>query len=207
MNNQLEKILPLIEQIYDAALQPEIWPAFGEQLCQVVPSTDFNIHSINTTSSKANLAFSTTPTTAIQLFYAKYDALNPYTQRSVHLLKTGSLLRSHEICPPAEFEQTEFYRDFFSMLNLFHVLNMTVLLEDELTSGIALARSKEMGIYTDEEAEVLRILLPHLQRAFRIGNLLADLQLEREMLSRTLDKLPQGALVINQLGYPTAVLL
>ena len=60
MNHQLEKILPLIEQIYDAALQPEIWPAFGEKLCQVVPSTDFNISSINTATSKTNVAFTTT---------------------------------------------------------------------------------------------------------------------------------------------------
>lgn len=200
MDNRLEQILPLIEQIYDAALQPEIWPVFGEQLCQVVPSTDFNIHSINTTNNKGNLAVSLTPPAAMQLYFAKYHHINPL-MRNPYGYITGSLFRSHEICPPEEFEQTGFYRGFFSTLNLFHVLNLTVLLEDDLASSISVSRSKEMGIYTDAEAAIFRALLPHLQRAFRIGNLLADLQIERDMLSQTLDKVPQGALVINQLGY------
>ena len=202
MNNQLETTLSLIGLIYDAALQPELWPTFAKQLCEAVHSEDFNIHSVNTMSGKTNLAFTTTPPEAMQRYFTTYHDLNPYSQRSFHLLKTGSLFRSHEDCPPEEFEQTEFYRDYFRELNLFHAIAMTVWHEADLASNVSLARSRERGIYTDEEADLLRILLPHLQRSFRIGNMLADLQLERDMLSKTLDKLPQGALVINELGYP-----
>ncbi len=202
MNNRLEPTLSLIGQIYDAALQPELWPAFATQFCQVVPSDDFNIHSTNTLTGKQNLAYTTAPPEAMQRYFTTYHALNPYTQRSFHLLKTGSLFRSHEFCPPEEFEQTEFYRDYFRELNLFHALVMSVWHEADLASSVGMARSRERGIYTAEEAELMRTLLPHLQRAFRIGNMLADLTLERDMLSKTLDKLPQGALVINEIGYP-----
>lgn len=100
------------------------------------------------------------------------------------------LQQQHLICPPEEFEQTEFYQGYVRPLNLFHALVLTILLEDGLAATIGLARSKEMGIYTNEEAFILEALLPHLQRAFRIGNLLADLTLERDRLSQTLDKLP-----------------
>lgn len=184
---RFEDILQLIDRIYDAVLDPELWPAFAEHLCKVVPSTDLNINSIDIEDGKANLAFSMTPPEVMQHYLENYHAINPYLQSSYREMKTGAMFRSHEVCPPDEFEQTEFYKDFFSKLNLFHAMHMSVLLEDGLVSGISVARTKEMGTYTDAEADVFRILLPHLQRAFRIGDLLADMKLE---LNKALDRLP-----------------
>ena len=162
MNNQLETTLSLIGQIYDAALQPEIWPAFAARLCQIIPSTDFNIHAFNTATNKTNVAYRLLPDESLHLYLSKYESLNPYHQRSIHLFQTGVLFRSHQFCPPEEFEQTEFYQDYFRPLNLFHAMNLVVLLEDNLAASVSMARSKGLGIYTDEEAELLQSLLPHL---------------------------------------------
>ena len=47
MKTDTTTILRLVELIYDAALQPELWPDFAGQLIQVIPSTDSNKYTGN----------------------------------------------------------------------------------------------------------------------------------------------------------------
>ena len=86
------------------------------------------------------------------------------------------------------------------VIGLYHAIHLTVLREDNIVSGLAVARPKKAGCYSPAEGYWLRLLFPHLQRAFRIGRLLAQLQLDRELLSKAMNRLPQGALVVNAAG-------
>jgi DNA-binding CsgD family transcriptional regulator len=201
MKTDTTKILQLIELIYDAAMQPEIWPGFARKLCQMIPSTDSNITSVDLFTGRLNVSFSLTLPEALQIYFERYHQINPYFQRDFPHMQTGRIFRSHEACPPEEFEKTEFYQGFFRHLNLFHSLNVVALKEGDLLGNLTLARPKEMGIYTDEEKHLLGVLLPHLQRAFRISHLLDGLRLEREVMSQILDKVPQGALIVSRTGH------
>lgn len=199
-NADYERVLHLIGLIYDAATQTELWPKFFMQLCEVIPSTNGNIHTIDTVTGRGIVSFTRTPPEMMQLYFERYHEINPHLQRDFPLMRTGFIRRSQETMSPEEFEQTEFYQGFFRRLNLFHLLNATILKESNIAGNISLARSKEMGMYTDEEAHLLSLLVPHLQRAFRIGHLLDGLRLERDMLRQALDQLPQGALIVNRTG-------
>ncbi len=201
MKTNPTKILRLIELIYDAAMQPEIWPGFAGELCQVIPSTDANIFVADVAAGRASFSFTMIPPEAVQRYVERYHQINPYYQRAMPNVRTGLIARSQEICSPEEFEQTEFYRDYFRLLNLFHVINVTVLHEGDISGHLSLSRAKDVGIYTDEDVRLLSVLLPHLQRAFRISQLLDGLRLERAMMSQVLDKLPQGALIVNRAGH------
>lgn len=198
-------LLPLIELIYDAALNPEVWPEFGHALCRVVPSTDFNIHAVDLFTNKAHVAYTQQPPETMQLYFEKYHAINPLITRTQGQTWTGQILRSHYICPPEEFETTDYYQQFFQHLNLFHAINAMVLSEQEITGNLSLARSREMGIYTDAEAAAITLLMPHLQRAFRIGRLLDGLRAEREVLRETLSRAPHGVLALGATGRPILI--
>ncbi len=200
-NANYERVLHLIGLIYDAATQPDQWPEFARNLCQVIPSTDSNIQSTDLVADRTHIAFTMASPEAIQLYFARYHHLNPLWHRDVPFMQTGRIFKSHETCPPEEFEQTEFYQGFFRPMNIFHALSVNVLKEGDITGNLTLARSKEMGIYTDEEAHLLSLLVPHLQRAFRIGQILEGFRLEREMLNQALSKLPQGAIIVSRTGH------
>lgn len=199
-NADYDRVLHLTGLIYDAATQPDLWPAFAKKLCQLIPSTDSNIAAVDLIRDRVQVAFSMSPPEFLHLYFTRYHDVNPYWHRDLPYMQTGRIFKSHETCPPEEFEQTEFYRDFFSKQNLFHMLNVNVLKEANITGNLSLLRGKEMGIYTDDEAHLLSLLVPHLQRAFRIGQLLEGLRVEREMLSQTLAKLPQGAIIVSRAG-------
>lgn len=199
-NADYERVLHLVGLIYDAATEPDLWPVFVKGLCQVIPSTESNMHVTDVTTGRAHVSLITLPPEAVQLYFERYHQINPYFLRDLPYMQTGRIFKSHETCPPEEFEQTEFYQGWFRRLNLFHCLNVTVLKEEDVAGNFSLARAKEMGIYTDEEAHLLSLLVPHLQRAFRISHLLDGLRLERKILQQALDQLPQGALIVSRSG-------
>lgn len=195
-----DRLLHLIGLIYDAAIQPSLWPDFMAQLCQVIPSTSSNVHAVEVTTGVVRLTYWDLAPETQRLYFERYHHLNLYYTRDLPLMRTGLVRRSHETCPPEEAEQTEFYQEFLRPLDLFHLLNVCVLKEGDIAGNLSLARSKAMGMYTDEEAHLLGLLVPHLQRAFRISHLLEGLKLERDLLRQTLDQLPQGALIVNRTG-------
>jgi DNA-binding CsgD family transcriptional regulator len=198
MKTDALKIMQLIELIYDAAMQPEIWPDFAGELCQVIPSTDSNIYYRDVITGRTGYSFSRIPLEFLQLYFERFHHINPYFLRDAPQVKTGRIARSHELIAPDEFEQTVFYQEYFRQLNLFHIVNVAVLQEGDISGHLSLARAKDVGMYTDEDAYLLSVLLPHLQRAFRIGQLLDGLRTERAMMSSMLDKLPQGAVIVNR---------
>jgi DNA-binding CsgD family transcriptional regulator len=136
-----------------------------------------------------------------QAYFEHYHEVNPYFQRAVRYERAGFIGRSRLVCAPNEFDEMEFHQDFFRSLDLFHACRMTALSEGGFTANLDLARPKKMGIFTDEEEQLMRFLMPHLQRAFRITNLISDLSDENKFLAVALDKLPQGVIVVSRNGH------
>ena len=68
------------------------------------------------------------------------------------------------------------------------------------STDIGLACQKQMGIYEEEEP-LLRFIAPHLQRAFRIINIISELRDKNKVLADALDKLPQGVVIVSSAGY------
>lgn len=200
MNIDAERLLPLIELIYDAALQPKQWHVFTDALCPLLSSRNCNFHAVDVTTNRLQFIHNTIPAFLVQLYLKKFHPRNPFFTLAGPLAQPGVVLLSHEVMPSAEFEKTEFHR-YMRIIGLYHAIHLTVLREDNIISGLALARPKKGGAYTEVEARPLRLLYPHLQRAFRIGRMLGQLQQERELLSQTLNRLPQGAVVVNASGH------
>ncbi len=199
MQTGTEQILPLVELIYDAAVQPKQWRPFTDALCALMHSRNCNFHAIDINTGKLQFIHNTIPKILVQLYLKQFHPKNPFYPRALPLAYPGTVLLSHEIIPPAEFERTDF-RKYMRVIGLYHAIHLTVLREDNIVSGLAVARPKKAGCYSPEEGYWLRLLFPHLQRAFRIGRLLAQLQLDRELLSKAMNRLPQGAVIVNAAG-------
>lgn len=200
MKIDAERLLPLVELIYDAALQPKQWRAFTDALCPLLNSRNCNFHAMDVTTNRLQFIHSTIPVFLLQLYHKQFHAQHSLFKEIAPLAQPGVILLSHEVLPSAVFERTVLYQ-YLRILGLYHAMHLTVLREDNIVSGLALARPKKGGEYTSVEAEAMRLLYPHLQRAFRIARMLTQLKTERELLSQTLNRLPQGAIVVNATGH------
>ena len=199
MQDNADHILSLVELIYDAAVEPKQWRSFTDALCALMHSRNCNFHAIDINNGRLQFIHHTIPAILVQLYLKKFHPKNPFYPRALPLAHPGAVLLSHEIIPPDEFEKTEFHK-YMRIIGLYHSIHLTVLREGNLVSGLAVARPKKEGFYSPEEGYWLKLLFPHLQRAFRIGRLLAQLQLDRELLSKAMNRLPQGAVVVNAAG-------
>lgn len=155
---------------------------------------------MDVSTNRLQFIHNTIPAIFVQLYLKKFHPKNPFFKLAGHRAIPGVVLFSHELLPPGEFEKTDFHK-YMRIIGLYHAIHLTVLREDNILSGLALARPKKAGAYTETEARPLQLLFPHLQRAFRIGRMLVQLQLERKLLHQTLNRLPQGTVVVNSFGH------
>ncbi|HMV87823.1 MAG TPA: LuxR C-terminal-related transcriptional regulator [Blastocatellia bacterium] len=191
---------PLINLIYDAAFEPKLWRNFTDALCQRLNSRNCNFHNVDLTNKRFEFIHNTIDKSLVAWYLEKFHVENPFYPIVLPLAHSGVVLFSHELLSAEEFEASTFYK-YMKVIKLYHAMHLTVIRENNLLSGLALARRKEDGTYTEVEAQTLRSLHPHLQRAFRVGKLLARLEVEREILSQILNHLPQGAAMVSTTSH------
>jgi DNA-binding CsgD family transcriptional regulator len=123
----------LIDRIYEAALNPELWDAFLADLASAVNSESAGIH----------------------------------------VEKSGSPLAGAGIGAAAERQEGS-------------------------SAHISALRSGRSGPYGPAEANLMRMLTPHLERAFALHSRMAELELHKAASSDALDRLPVGVFFLSE---------
>jgi DNA-binding CsgD family transcriptional regulator len=195
----------LIGLLYEASAQSHLWPKFCTHLMTHLQSDEGNIFLHEIETGLPRVEFVTTPSEFLLRYFEHYHTVNPYYQRGIPYMRDGFIGLSHEMCPPEEFEETEFHQDYFRQLGLFHSCVMIVHGGNGLLVCISFARSKKAGIYNDDEERLMRFLMPHAHRAFKITDLIAELDGRYKFLVEALDKLPQSVMVVSRDGGLIAI--
>ena len=98
------------------------------------------------------------------------------------------LVLSRDI-PEREWVNTRFYREWVKPQGIKESLQ-TIVLQGPARLGVFTANRHEfVGVATDREIAVLRLLAPHIQRAVTIADVIDLKSLEAQALSATLDKI------------------
>ena len=104
--------------------------------------------------------------------FTKVDVWNPILNQSA----PGIVFNSAEIVHSHEFRQTEIYNDFFRNYDLFYGLGSNIAKSDGRIARIGIHRSLAQGAFSEKEKQLLTTLLPHLQRAFKLGSHLEEVK-------------------------------
>jgi DNA-binding CsgD family transcriptional regulator len=99
-----------------------------------------------------------------------------------------------------ELAKTEFGADFLEPQGVFHVVAGCIFRERTTSVDIAALRSKGQGAFGAAEEELVRALMPHLQRAVQIHRRLAAAELTSRSLAESMDRLPYGVLLLDERG-------
>jgi DNA-binding CsgD family transcriptional regulator len=140
----------------------------------------------NTVSDEAGLALHPTefedqfgmPAESLQLYRGYYATRDPWflacrERRLSEWVGAGSA-----ICPPARFEQTEFYNDFFRPLRFpgFYQLGALISPAHGQQAVLTVLRERQRKDFDENEIQALHALVPHLRRALQIDAKLASLR-------------------------------
>jgi DNA-binding CsgD family transcriptional regulator/PAS domain-containing protein len=201
VSDETAQVSDLIGDIYDATLDPALWPAVLEGIARYMPGAFVNIFSQDATRKTAQ-AFYTygIEQKFLDLYFQKYIHINPMFPAML-FFEPGRILTENDIMPRSEFSETRFFKEWVHPQGL-HVSSMASILEKSATSvaGIAVGRSEQQGAVDDDVLRRMELIVPHVRRAVLIGKVIDLHKVEAAALADTLDGLAAAMFLVDTDG-------
>jgi DNA-binding CsgD family transcriptional regulator len=100
----------------------------------------------------------------------------------------------------AEQQRSGYYREWLAYLDIHHMVGAVFPAGDGAVGVLGIHRPASGGAYADAERHKVTLLLPHLQRALRLGRRLADADLIRAAALDVLDRIDTGVIAVDRSG-------
>ena len=207
MNARVSTLQGHVDRIYDAALAPERWEAFLEALSKELRAANlallFRVPEGDDRGVVASVGVSEGHADA---YRSHYHRLNPWRLFSPEAVE-GEIRLGDAIVPEAELARTEFYNDWMRPQRIAHPL--AAVLRNR-TPGVPLSelagyREEGSGPFDRESLELVRRLIPHLQRALAIHARLGGAEMRAGAAEEALDRISGGVILLDEQGAPIAV--
>jgi DNA-binding CsgD family transcriptional regulator len=190
----------LIGDIYDAALDPQLWTRVLEGSCSFVGgfSAVLYWHDAATERSAILHSFNQNPH-YLQLYFEKYLPMNPMFPAAI-FMEPGLVHTSDDLVPREEFNKTRFYREWCKPQGIVDALAAN--LERGLTSSALfnIQWGENDGPLDEGVRNRAALIVPHLQRAVAIGRLFDQQKTVEAILTETLDHIDAGVFLVNSRG-------
>jgi DNA-binding CsgD family transcriptional regulator/PAS domain-containing protein len=200
------QLLELIGLVYDAAVEPAGWTACLTALGRALHAPAIGLFPVTpgSLSTRASLCVGHGPE-----FLARYDAyygrpeVNAYMQATTpDRLVPGVVVRAEAVIPDRELRRTEYFADWLRPQGIGAGAFAILRSPGGAPLVLSVARSPALGHLDMEELALLRVLVPHLERALALDRHLERLDAERQASEATLDLLAVGVILVDGSGLP-----
>ncbi len=195
-----DTLLRLIERIYDAALAPDRWTQFLEDLANVIDGHCANIAFNNPTFTDPNLSVAVRfDPEALRKYRQHYSLLDPWAIAAVRrgLLRTGVVGFGRTLIDRQDLERTEFFNDFGRGFDISGGISAIIRADQAVITSLSLSERKGGSRFGRAEVQLLRRLMPHLQRAFQVHERLGAVAQDRAAAEGVIDKMPFGVILLD----------
>jgi DNA-binding CsgD family transcriptional regulator/PAS domain-containing protein len=205
-DGELAAISDLIGAIYDCAIDPALWPETLGGLCALLDGVASQLYVVDFDTGTHHFAtgWGEAPE-ATRALVARYQGPSADWQR-------GAILRRGPDADPdepivlrrepnaEEIVSSAFFQGWADVLGYVDMIGALVLRRDSRAGLVGVARHRDVGIVTDREVRLMRLLAPHLRRAVAIGDMLDMARLEAEALKGAVDGLSVGIGLVSADG-------
>lgn len=196
-----EKLSELIGHIYDCALDPGHWPATMQHICQELNLRTGVVSLISLPDGAPILAASTG-------FEKDWlDRVFAYPAELVELWGGHEVIAAQPLDAPAvlslvnpqaigQNSQDRFHLEFNRPQGFVDAIAVGVTRDDASIGTIGFNRHQDAGLITEREIEVMRLLLPHLQRAVTVSRVLDVSRIAATSMRAALDALSAPVVLV-----------
>jgi DNA-binding CsgD family transcriptional regulator/PAS domain-containing protein len=195
-----ERLSELIGLIYDCTIEPDRWPETMREVCGDLDCYVGAIFLVELERSGVRFFrhWNAQPEGIAMLENHGKDLTYIYGTSLVHSrLIDEPLVLSRDLSREI-WSQAEHFRQWTKVRGVCDSIQTIVLREPHRVGIFAANRHETVGLATDREISVLRLLAPHIRRAVTIGDLLDLKKLEVQALASTLDNLSAGVIVVAE---------
>jgi DNA-binding CsgD family transcriptional regulator/PAS domain-containing protein len=199
-DREVEQLLALTSDIYDAALDPNLWPETLQSICAFVGVSQANLFAQDIESRQPLLTYSwnTDPHYA-RLYFEKYYKLNPMFPAG-SFMEVGKVHSPSDLVPEDELQQSRFYQEWVRPQGLIDALAVNLEKTDTRSATFALQVSEEDGRPTEAMRRRLELLVPHIRKAVAIGQVIEGHATHAAALTDTLDVLNAAVFLTDATG-------
>ena len=161
-----------------------------------------SIHSqFRNSQEQANVAASwNIDSDLIVEYVAHYSQLNPCFKLGGHLIHQGAVNPHQALCADQALLASEFYNEYLQRLDAFHGVAATILEDGATSANLTIFRPKGLKPIDVPECDLIRVLMPHFQRAFQLHNRILGLEQKGDAAADTLEHLPIALVMLGAKG-------
>ncbi|MBU1306073.1 MAG: helix-turn-helix transcriptional regulator [Alphaproteobacteria bacterium] len=191
----MDKVLALIDGIYEAGADPSQWLSMMERLADETGGFDAVLGGLSGIRAPVFMAPRTDPE-MVRLYTSHYHASNPM-QLGARSLPVGQAAFDRDLVDKETFYKTAFYNDWCLPQGLRHGVALTIATTGGWSANLMISANKP---FEQDAIEFLQILSPHLTRAFRINQILEESRSDSLNAFSALALVDRGVFVVGENG-------
>jgi DNA-binding CsgD family transcriptional regulator len=194
-------ISKLLGNLYEAAIDPTLWDPFLRQLAHHSRASSAALVMHDNPSGVHTVArnWEVDPE-GTRLYQEHYGALDIWAKRAAGLSMQSWVGTSQQLCSFGEFSRSEYYNDFLQSLGIDHAAFALLQRTRHGDAVLGIYRSRRRGEFEVSELDLLRFLMPHIQRAFSLHLHISDLKERAAGTAAALDTLRTGVILVGANG-------
>jgi DNA-binding CsgD family transcriptional regulator len=197
-----------VDRIYDAALAPERWEAFLEALSKELRAANLHlVFSAPISGDRGVVASVGMDERYRDAYRSHFHSLNPWLPYYGPEAVEGEIFLGDAALPEAEVVRTEFYNDWMRPQRLAHpfAARLRNSSPGDPVSDLACYREEGSGPFDRESLDLVRRLIPHLQRALVIHARLGGAEMRAGAVEEALDRISGGLILLDEQGAPITI--
>jgi DNA-binding CsgD family transcriptional regulator len=200
MKADLNRISKTIGRIYDAAIDPDIWPLALAEICEVMTAVAGTINYHDITNGTALLAHEhgTDPHYS-QLYVQQFAHENPFIG-GINVHAVGDPRRIRDLVPAEVFSESTLYRNWFAPQGYEDMVKACIYRDATRVGALAVARLTEHGRFDEDDLDLFSIISSHVYRSLSISNHLTLRKAEAEKFGMLVEQLSTPIFLIDGTG-------
>lgn len=196
------RLSALISHFYDAAIDSTLWPGTASRIADAFDSisTVVKLHGNGAQVSLLQCTDNLMVSEREQAWAAEWHRRDLWVERSV-AWGMSRVITDEDLVTREEQLHSGFYQEWLRHLGIYHMLGAVFPAGDGAIGVLGIHRARSAGAYDPAERQRAEQLLPHLQRALRLGQRFAAVNHQHAATLQALDRLDTGVLLVDNTGY------
>ena len=202
MHYTYDELSAVIGQIYDCAIDPELWvptlTGIRDRMDMAYVHVNFNDGSYSTVGGRSHLSvfqseWSQEWIEKLPQWYGHIPGLERWTRMDID----DSI--SQMLCvTEAEFHKSDVYQQWVKPQGLRDYCFTQVAKRDGIQGSVGAATYSSRDLVSESERGTFRLLAPHFRRSLLISGMLDEGKLQLQLYRKLLDRIGAGILIVGQ---------
>jgi DNA-binding CsgD family transcriptional regulator len=200
---EAEELSQVIGDIYDASLDPALWPSAIESICGYVGAASASLHSQDSISRATDALFwwgdASSAPHYFKLYLEKYGKINPIFP-GVIFFDVERPVAVPDVISCEEFVRTRFFREWLAPQSLMDGLFSNLEKGSTSCALFTAMRHTAQGEVDGRMRRRFELITPHVRRSMLIGKVIDLHRVEAATLADSLDQLASGMFIVDSTG-------